>query len=62
MSTEEKLKIAIASLEAIKNPIKYIKSNLKDGEQLNGVMTIQLLEKPEFYKNIATEALKQINP
>jgi hypothetical protein len=45
------------ALNNICNPLEYLKSNLKDGETLNGMMTILILDKGEFYKNIAKEAL-----
>lgn len=58
---ETSLQIAIKALENIINPIGYMKSQLEEGDTLNGGYAIMLTEKPQFYQNIAEEALRKIN-
>lgn len=52
--------LAISALEAIDNPVAYIKSNMEEGDTLNGMAVIMITEKPAFYQNIAKEALNKI--
>ena len=58
---ETSLQIAIKALENIINPIGYMKSKLEEGDTLNGGYAIMMTEKPQFYQNIAEEALIKIN-
>ena len=58
---ETSLQIALKALEDIVNPIGYMKSQLKDGESLNGHYAIMISDKPKFYQDIAKEALEKIN-
>ena len=52
---ETSLQIALKALENI------VKSQLKDGESLNGHYAIMISDKPKFYQDIAKEALEKIN-
>lgn len=61
VENETSLQIAIKALENIINPIGYMKSQLEEGDTLNGGYVIMLSENPQFYQNIAKEALKKIN-
>ena len=58
---ETSLQIALKALEDIVNPIGYMKSQLKDGESLDGHYAIMISDKPKFYQDIAKEALEKIN-
>jgi hypothetical protein len=55
-----KYQLAIDALEAIIDPIGYMKSQLKEDEQLNGMGAIMIADKPQFYQEIARKALSQI--
>lgn len=55
-----KLDLAISGLKAIEDPIAYFKNKLKEGETLNGMGVIRMLEKTNFYENIAKDALFKI--
>jgi hypothetical protein len=52
--------ILINGLNNIIDPVTYLKSKLEEGEKLNGMMIVYYLGKPEFYKEIAQETLKEI--
>lgn len=39
------------------NPLDYLKSELKEGENLNGDQTLRILDSVQFYKTIAFSAL-----
>ena len=58
---ETSLQIALKALENIINPIGYMKSQLEEGETLNGYAAVMITEKPQFYQDIAKEALEKIN-
>lgn len=58
---ETSLQIALKALENIINPIGYMKSQLKDGESLEGHYAIMISDNPKFYQDIAKEALEEIN-
>ena len=58
---ETSLQIALKALENIINPIGYMKSQLEEGDTLNGYAAVMIAEKPQFYQNIAKEALEKIN-
>lgn len=48
----------LAALEKIAHPIKYLQDKAKkDGMKLNGCMTIQLTQDPNFYQEIARAAI-----
>lgn len=53
--------IAIKALEAISDPITHLKAKLNEGETLSGLYIIKLLDRPDFYQNIAEKALEEIN-
>lgn len=53
--------VLVKSLQRIIEPIKYMRDELKEGEQLNGHYAIQLSNDPEYLKGIAREALQQFN-
>lgn len=55
-----KLEIAISALEAIAEPVSYLKSKLEEGDNLNGMAVIMITEKPTFYQEIAKKALEDI--
>lgn len=38
-----------------------MKSQLEEGDTLNGYAAVMIAEKPQFYQNIAKEALEKIN-
>lgn len=57
----EQYKIAIQALKDIIDPVSFLKSKLKEGETLNGMYLIRLLDDPTFYQKLAIEALKKIN-
>lgn len=57
----EQCKIAIQALKDIIDPVSLLKSKLKEGETLNGMYVIKLLDDPSFYQRIALKALKEIN-
>ena len=59
-TNNSKLEIAIKALEAITNPVKYLKDKLEEGETLNGMAVIMATEKATFYQNIAEKALEEI--
>ena len=53
--------LAITALDKIAHPIKYLQNEAeKDGCKLNGCMTVQLTQNPNFYIEIAEKALKSI--
>ena len=58
---ETSLQIALKALENIINPIGYMKSQLEEGDTFNGYAAVMIAEKPQFYQNIAKEALEKIN-
>jgi hypothetical protein len=58
--TASKYQLAISALEAIVNPIDHMKAQLKKDEWLNGLYTIKVAERPEFYQDIARRALSEI--
>lgn len=60
MSDKEKLEIALKALEAITQPVKYLESQLEEGEKLNGMAVVMILDKPTFYQELAEKALKEI--
>jgi uroporphyrinogen-III synthase len=47
----------LEALKKIVNPIAYMRSKLKDGEQLNGHYAIQLSGDPQYLKGIALTAI-----
>ena len=47
----------VAALEEIANPVKFMREQLKDGEQLNGLMALEITSSPDFCKKIARTAL-----
>ena len=54
----ERIKVLEAALYKIAYPIKYLQSNLKEGEQLNGVMALELADNSSWLKEIARAALE----
>jgi hypothetical protein len=54
----ERIKVLEDALNKIAYPIKYLQSNLKEGEQLNGVMALELADNSNWLKEIAREALE----
>jgi hypothetical protein len=56
----EKYEIAINALKAISNPLEHIKSKMKEGESLNGLYIIKVLDNPSYYQDIASNALRQL--
>jgi hypothetical protein len=54
----ERIKELEDALSKIAYPIKYLQSNLKKGEQLNGVMALELADDPCWLKEIARAALE----
>jgi len=47
----------VAALEEIASPVKFMREQLEDGEQLNGLMAMEITSSPDFYKKIARSAL-----
>ena len=47
----------VAALDEIANPVKFMREQLQDGEQLNGLMAREITSSPDFYKKIARSAL-----
>ena len=45
------------ALEDIANPLQRIKREVPEGAKLNGQMAVALMESPDFYKDIARQAL-----
>ena len=45
------------ALEDIANPLQRLKRNVPEGAKLNGQMAVALMESPDFYKDIAQQAL-----
>lgn len=60
MKEKEDLKTAITALENISDPIGYMKKSLKEGESLDGMYAIKISERPQFYQDIARNALEII--
>ena len=47
----------VQALEEISSPIRFMRERLEEGEQLNGVMAVQLAQDAEYLKGIAIAAL-----
>jgi len=63
MTIEEENVIAIDALKKILAPLKYLKAEAElEGVKLNGFMTVQLLNDPNYYKEIAKDAIRKIYP
>ncbi len=60
MSVEDKLKIAEQALMDIIDPIKAMKRDLKGGYELNGHMAYELSNDPNYLKDSASKALREI--
>jgi hypothetical protein len=58
----EKLAAAVKALEEIVDPISFIRSRMKEGEQLNGTIAVYFSESPVYLKDIAKKALKEAQP
>lgn len=56
----DKLSIAINALKDIIDPIGTLKRELKEGETLNGQIAVILANDVIFLRNLAKNALKQI--
>lgn len=56
-----KYALAISALEVIVDPMRHIRGQIKEGEILNPMWAILLMEKPQFYQGIAGDALKKIH-
>ena len=54
----ERIKVLEDALKKIAYPIKYLQSNLKEGEQLNGVMALELADNSSWLKETAREVLE----
>ena len=52
--------LAISALEAIVDPIGHMRKQLKEDERLDGMYAIRIVERPEFYQDIAKKALEEI--
>lgn len=57
---ESRLKTAVGGLTAITNPVKHMRDELSEGEQLNGRMALQISKDPEYLKDIAAKTLMKI--
>lgn len=53
--------VLVKALERISHPIMHLRTDLKEGEQLNGQYAMQLSNDPEYLKGIAREALASYN-
>jgi hypothetical protein len=63
MTIEEQNVIAIEALKNILVPLKYLKAEAESqGAKLNGFMVNQLLNDPNYYKEIAKTAIRKIYP
>lgn len=47
------------ALDEIANPVKYMRLRLKDGEQLDGRMAMEVTSHIDFYQAIAIAALDE---
>ena len=47
----------IVALEEIIHPVRFMQARLEEGEQLNGMVAVQLTKDPEYLKDIAKAAL-----
>jgi hypothetical protein len=56
----EKYEIAVNALKAISDPISHIKSKMNEGESLNGLYVIKILDNPSYYQEIANNALREL--
>jgi hypothetical protein len=57
----EQVTLLRSYLEAIVDPIKYMRAKLEDGQCINGQMAIQLSESHSYLKGLANEALASDN-
>lgn len=58
ISCEERINELTNSLQSIAFPIRYMESQLQEGERLNGAATVQLSNDPEYLKGLAKDVLK----
>lgn len=49
--------VLVTALEEIIAPIQFMQERLEEGEQLNGMLAVQLTKDPEYLKDIAKDAL-----
>lgn len=61
MDIKKQNEILKQALLDIINPLDRVKRNLKEDQQINGMAFINMIEKRQFYVNIAEEALSNIN-
>ena len=60
MSTEDKLRIAEQALRDIVDPINAMKRDTEDGYELNGKIAYELSNDPNYLKDVASKALREI--
>ena len=60
MNTEDKLKITEQALRDIVDPIGAMKRDLEDGYELNGQMAYEMSIDPNYLKDVASKALREI--
>lgn len=60
MKTKDKLRIMEQALRDIVNPIEAMKRDIEDGYELNGLLAYELSNDPNYLKDVASKALREI--